>query len=257
MCIPLLVRCHWPPATKFNLYLDSSLETVIREPTLYKLRMFHLMSIFLCLGPLSKKSIHVRGSLILFATNFIFYGEGLLAPRPTPKLEDRLLSYVRGCLFNIFAANLQSWRPSLPSATRGRAMLWWQGDPPNMASDHPETLNAIFVNCIPVCPLLRVVYVLSRFGNVNEIRSHKQSHVGLRNLWALKFHPNGTRHSCINIQSFGGGAFYCQFPLNLFQGTTAIFSVGKRRVFITVSRLGFAAVSVKYRVWLLYWTVNF
>jgi hypothetical protein len=49
MCIPLLVRCHCPP-TKSNLYLNSSLETVIREPTLYKLLMFHvpnLVSIFL------------------------------------------------------------------------------------------------------------------------------------------------------------------------------------------------------------------
>jgi hypothetical protein len=37
----------------------------------------------------------------------VFYGEGLSAPRPTPKLEDHPLSFVRGCLFNIFAANLQ------------------------------------------------------------------------------------------------------------------------------------------------------
>jgi hypothetical protein len=32
------------------------------------------------------------------------YGEKVLAPRPTPKLEDHPLSAVRGCLFNIFAA---------------------------------------------------------------------------------------------------------------------------------------------------------
>jgi hypothetical protein len=42
-----------------------------------------------------------------FRNEFVFYGEGLLAPRPTPKLEDHPLSFVRGCLFNIFAANLQ------------------------------------------------------------------------------------------------------------------------------------------------------
>ena len=35
-----------------------------------------------------------------------FYGEELLAPRPTPKLEDHPLSAVRDCLFNIFAATL-------------------------------------------------------------------------------------------------------------------------------------------------------
>jgi len=35
-----------------------------------------------------------------------FYGEGLLAPRPTPKLEDHPSSDVRGCLFNLFTATL-------------------------------------------------------------------------------------------------------------------------------------------------------
>jgi hypothetical protein len=33
---------------------------------------------------------------------------------PSPKLEDHPLPFVRGCLFNIFAASLQSWRPFLP-----------------------------------------------------------------------------------------------------------------------------------------------
>jgi len=33
-----------------------------------------------------------------------FHGEALLAPRPTPKLEDHPLSAVRDCLFNLFAA---------------------------------------------------------------------------------------------------------------------------------------------------------
>jgi hypothetical protein len=42
-----------------------------------------------------------------FRNEFVFYGEGLLAPHPTPKLEDHPLSFVRGCIFNIFAANLQ------------------------------------------------------------------------------------------------------------------------------------------------------
>ena len=34
------------------------------------------------------------------------YREGLLAPRPTPKLEDHPLSAVHDCLFNLFAATL-------------------------------------------------------------------------------------------------------------------------------------------------------
>ena len=35
-----------------------------------------------------------------------FYGEGLLAPRPTPKLVFHPSSTVRGCLFNLFTATL-------------------------------------------------------------------------------------------------------------------------------------------------------
>ena len=35
-----------------------------------------------------------------------FYGEELLAPRPTRKLEDHPLSATRGCLFRILAATL-------------------------------------------------------------------------------------------------------------------------------------------------------
>jgi hypothetical protein len=62
-----------------------------------------------------------------FRNKLIFYGEELLAPRPTPKLDDHPLSAVRDCLFNIFAANLHNWRPSPPSATWGRAMPWWPG----------------------------------------------------------------------------------------------------------------------------------
>ena len=36
----------------------------------------------------------------------MFYREGLLAPRPTPKLEDHPLSAVHDCSFNLFAATL-------------------------------------------------------------------------------------------------------------------------------------------------------
>jgi hypothetical protein len=42
-----------------------------------------------------------------------FYGEELLAPRPTPKQEDHPLSVVRDYLFNVFAATLHIWRPFL------------------------------------------------------------------------------------------------------------------------------------------------
>jgi hypothetical protein len=42
-----------------------------------------------------------------FRNKVTFYDEELLAPRPTPKLEDHPLSAVRDCLFNIFAATLE------------------------------------------------------------------------------------------------------------------------------------------------------
>jgi len=35
-----------------------------------------------------------------------FHGETLLAPRPTPKLEDHPSSAARYCLFNLFAVTL-------------------------------------------------------------------------------------------------------------------------------------------------------
>jgi hypothetical protein len=43
----------------------------------------------------------------------IFYGEELLAPRPTPKLEDHPLSAVSDCLFNVFAATIHIRRSFL------------------------------------------------------------------------------------------------------------------------------------------------
>ena len=45
-------------------------------------------------------------SLWLFRNMIRFYGE-LVAPRPTPKLEDHPLLAVCDCLFDIFAATLQ------------------------------------------------------------------------------------------------------------------------------------------------------
>jgi hypothetical protein len=43
----------------------------------------------------------------------MFYGEELLALRPTHKLEVHSLSAVRDCLFSVFAATVYTWRPIL------------------------------------------------------------------------------------------------------------------------------------------------
>jgi hypothetical protein len=62
---------------------------------------------------------------VVFRNKLTFYGEKLLAPRQSSKLEDHPLSAVHDCLFNIFAATLHTWRASPPPATWRCAMPWW------------------------------------------------------------------------------------------------------------------------------------
>jgi hypothetical protein len=47
----------------------------------------------------------------MFCNKLALYGEWLLAPRPTPTLEDHPLSFVRGCLFSIFTAGDRPFHP--------------------------------------------------------------------------------------------------------------------------------------------------
>jgi hypothetical protein len=42
----------------------------------------------------------------MFRNKTSFYGEELLTPRPTPKLEDHPLSAVRDCLYSVFLYNI-------------------------------------------------------------------------------------------------------------------------------------------------------
>jgi len=79
------------------------------------------MYIFRYLGR-SKESIQLH-----FVTYCFFYGEEMLAIRPTPKLVGHPLSAVRNCLFIIFTVTLHICRSSFPSATRWIAMSWWHG----------------------------------------------------------------------------------------------------------------------------------
>jgi hypothetical protein len=61
--------------TKSNLYFDSSLKTLIRYPTLYKLLTFHvpnLISTFLLLGHLSMEFIHVQCCFVHFIRSLFF-----------------------------------------------------------------------------------------------------------------------------------------------------------------------------------------
>jgi len=62
----------------------------------------------------------------MFCNIVIFYGEELLATRPTPKLETTT------CRLSANVYSIYSQLPSIleavpPSATWGCAMPWWQG----------------------------------------------------------------------------------------------------------------------------------
>jgi hypothetical protein len=75
----------------------------------------------------------------LFRNIIIFYGEELLAPRPTPKLEDHPLSAVRDFLFNVFAATLHTWRPFLHPQPEDAPCRGGR-DPLNMETDKHSTI---------------------------------------------------------------------------------------------------------------------
>jgi len=55
------------------------------------------------------------------------YNEELLAPRPTPNLEENPLSAVREFLFSISTATLHIWKTTSPCTTWKHAMSWWRG----------------------------------------------------------------------------------------------------------------------------------
>jgi hypothetical protein len=45
-----------------------------------------------------------------FGNEFVFYGEGLLAPRPTPKLEDHPLLSQKTAFFKVTAVEISNLR---------------------------------------------------------------------------------------------------------------------------------------------------
>ena len=77
--------------------------TLVSYPDLHRLLTFHVP----CTNPLLRLYQMISRSLrhiYPFRNKACFYGETLIGPRPTPKLEDHALSTFRDCLFNIFAA---------------------------------------------------------------------------------------------------------------------------------------------------------
>jgi len=59
----------------------------------------------------------VQDLVLTFHYELVFYSDELLAPCPTPRLEDHPLSAVCNCLLNIFTATLHIWRLYSPSIT--------------------------------------------------------------------------------------------------------------------------------------------
>jgi hypothetical protein len=71
--------------------------------------------------------VHIRGPVCeYFVTGYVLRGEKLLALRPTPKLENNLLSAVSDCLFIIFAATLHmGGRSSIRNLRTRHAVVSW------------------------------------------------------------------------------------------------------------------------------------
>jgi hypothetical protein len=126
---------------KCNLYFHISLQTVIKEPTVYKTAYslyseshIHIPS----LGPFIRRIRPGPRLCLIFHSKFIVYGEGLLAPRPTPKLENH------PCRLSTTAYSIYS---QLPSTAGGRSSIrnpWTRHavmtGPPNMDM-HTEAKN--------------------------------------------------------------------------------------------------------------------
>jgi hypothetical protein len=71
--------------------------------------------------PRSFQRIHqIRSPYVSFRNKLVFNGEGFLASRPTPKLNNCPLSAVLDCLFIIFATTLHIWLSNAPFRYRYR-----------------------------------------------------------------------------------------------------------------------------------------
>ena len=90
----------------------------------------HLQEPATCLSAEVKKNVQrispAPRQMYAFRNKDSFYGEELLSPRPTPKLEDHPLSAVRDRL-SIDPQLSSTLEAVPPSASWGRAMPWWQG----------------------------------------------------------------------------------------------------------------------------------
>jgi hypothetical protein len=99
----------------FNIILTPWSRVLLEELTGFQLvKKFHAFNGTRRLITAFKSARHLslltvpgpRFFLQMIRNRIRFYGEALLPPRPTSKLEDHPLSAVRDCLFNVFAITL-------------------------------------------------------------------------------------------------------------------------------------------------------
>jgi hypothetical protein len=106
---------------------------------------------------------------MVFRNMVIFYGEELLAPRPTPQAGGPPLV---GCPL----LHIRSYPPYLeavpPSATRGRAMPCWQG---------PKPFQIKYFN---------YSYSIWRFKFIINFLIHFYSSVNIFVYWPMYFHTS-------------------------------------------------------------------
>jgi hypothetical protein len=126
--------------TRSNLYLASSLETVFRDPTLYKLLTFNvpnLISVFYSWSRLYKESVQVRGYLEVLITSY-FLILGVVNPTPSPQLEDHPC-YLSATAYSIYSqlTCISGGRSSIRTPRTSHAV--GTGTPPNMVTQCART----------------------------------------------------------------------------------------------------------------------
>jgi hypothetical protein len=110
LTVPLLSHLTYCTPTKSDLFLADALAISVSDPQLNRLINiprtishvpFPLLRLYQRIRPGPRQ-------VYPFRKKSTFYDEELLAPRPTPKLEDRPLSAVRDCLFIILPPTLHT-----------------------------------------------------------------------------------------------------------------------------------------------------
>ena len=147
-----------------------------------------------------------RGSISpceYFLTVF-FYGEALLAPRPTPKLEDHPSSAVRGCLFNLFTATLHTGGRSSIRNSRTRHAV--------VTGTHIHGINALLSTIIPPNQKLRVLYGILPHVILGTKGPHERVSPG-KQVWASLYSVKlkGTTLRCPPMaQTHHSGFYICE-----------------------------------------------